>query len=210
MSRGSKALFAHRLLLGRALEARREMEGRDFISLTSTEPISNNTILYTERERETSKFLRLIGRLTILFLDQSRSHISPGLKLKPFPWKTLFMYGFHILKHRFTPWLCSLLLWQRYCFRLLFISSHFRGMNCPSLSPGSGREFIFVGQVFQNVISDRNHPTRWIQGQTLARLIFPSQNTQIQGLRHEDVHSSVGGGQKITTIKYWKAVGNYM
>lgn len=52
MSRGSKALFAHRLLLGRALEARREMEGRDFISLTSTEPISNNTILYTERERD--------------------------------------------------------------------------------------------------------------------------------------------------------------
>ncbi len=76
----------------------------------------------------------------------------------------------------------ALPLWQRYCILLLFIFSHFRRMNCPSLSLGSGREFIFVGQVFQNVISDRNHPTRWIQGQTLARLILPSQNTQIQGL----------------------------
>lgn len=111
------------------------------------------------------------------------------------------MYGFHILKHRFTPLRCSLPLWQRYCILLLFIFSHFRRMNCPSLSLGSGREFIFVGQVFQNVISDRNYPTRWIQGQTLARLILPSQNTQKQGLCHEDVHSMVGSMQKITTIK---------
>lgn len=55
MSRGSKALFAHRLLLGPALEARREMEGRDFISLTSTEPVSNNTILHREREKRISE-----------------------------------------------------------------------------------------------------------------------------------------------------------
>lgn len=147
---------------------------------------------------------------TVLLLDQSVSHIRQSPKLKPFPCKTLFMYGFHILKHRFTPWLCSLPLWQRYCILLLFIFSHFRRMNCPSLSLGSGREFIFVGQVFQNVISDRNHPTRWIQGQTLARLILPSQNTQIQGLCHEDVHSMVGSMQKITTIKYHKAGRIYM
>lgn len=147
---------------------------------------------------------------TVLLLDQSVSHIRQSPKLKPFPCKTLFMYGFHILKHRFTPWLCSLPLWQSYCILLLFIFSHFRRMNCPSLSLGSGREFIFVGQVFQNVISDRNHPTRWIQGQTLARLILPSQNTQIQGLCHEDVHSMVGSMQKITTIKYHKAGRIYM
>lgn len=43
---------------------------------------------------------------------------------------------------------------------LLFICARFRRMNWPLLSPGSGREFIFVGQVFQNVIFDRNYPTK--------------------------------------------------
>lgn len=43
---------------------------------------------------------------------------------------------------------------------MLFIGARFRRMNWPLLSPGSGREFIFVGQVFQNVIFDRNYPTK--------------------------------------------------
>lgn len=63
---------------------------------------------------------------------------------------------------------------------LLFICARFRRMNWPLLSPGSGREFIFVGQVFQNVIFDRNYPTKWIQAQTLAPLILSSHNIQTQ------------------------------
>lgn len=41
------------------------------------------------------------------------------------------------------PPLSLFFFWQDYCMPLLFISLHFRGMNCSPLSLGSGQEFIF-------------------------------------------------------------------
>lgn len=46
----------------------------------------------------------------------------------------------------------------------LHLPKHFKRMNYFGLSLGPGQEFIFVGQVFQTVISDRNHlvQTTWM------------------------------------------------
>ena len=58
-----------------------------------------------------------------------------------------------------------------------FYLQQFGRMNISPLFLGSGQEFIFVGQVFQNVIFDRNHPTQWIQEQTWPSLGFQSLHT---------------------------------
>ena len=57
--------------------------------------------------------------------------------------------------------------WQDYCMPLLFIFLHFRGewiaLHCHwALAKNS----FLAGQMFQNVIFDRNQPARWIQGKT--------------------------------------------